>query len=132
MEMSVVAGVGIGMEKRKGSSAQPLATTPSGNGCLCQRRAAAANRGDSGKVFRALLAGSPAARSLRQRPGRYLLLARWSAPYVLADRAAARRSSVAMVELSMRPSTRAGRKWRWNALTTNSVVLSTRPVGSIA
>src|SRR5262245_44271135 len=57
--------------------------------------------------------------------------ARGRCAHAVLGRAAARRSSVAMVDWSMRPSTLAGRKWRWNALTTNSVVPSTKPVGSI-
>jgi hypothetical protein len=128
--MTVVAGVGIGMEKLGAArSARPLATgrvemIAAARAALLRRKALILRGLPRGLIGLRQEAGAAA--------GRQPLLARWLLPQALADRAAARRSSVAMVELSMRPSTRAGRKWRWNALTTNSVVLSRTPVGSIA
>ena len=48
-----------------------------------------------------------------------------------SGRAAISRSNVVMVDWSMRPSTRSGRKWRWKAVTTNSVLGSNPPVASM-
>ena len=61
---------------------------------------------------------SAADRGARRRSFR-LMLMQWRRA---AGRAAASRSSVVMVDWSMRPSTRSGRKWRWKAVTTNSVL----------
>ena len=49
---------------------------------------------------------------------------------VIASRAAIRSRSVVTVETSATPSTLAGRKWRWKAATTASVVSSKVPVRS--
>src|SRR5262249_21216499 len=47
------------------------------------------------------------------------------------SRAASSASSAPMVERSARPSTRARRKWRWNAVTTATVASSYTPVALI-
>ena len=46
---------------------------------------------------------------------------------VAAGSAAISRSSVSAHETSQTPSTRAGRKWRWNAITTYCVAMSNWP-----